>query len=493
MEGQQVQLSTDWLVGERIGEGGFGHVYLAVGDGWEAVIKLVPKVPGAQRELLFANPDGVRNVIPILDSGEHGDYWVLVMPRAERSLRSRLAQESPLPLDEAVTVTSDVCDALVDLAGKVVHRDLKPDNILFYDGAWCLADFGISRYAEASTASDTRKYSKTPHYAAPEQWRNERATIATDMYALGIMAFEMIVGHRPFPGPSLEDLREQHLHGEVPDLPMAPAGLAALIDECLYKAPAARPAPANFRQRLDRYIAKANAAGGGLARLEEANKAEVRRRSAESRQQSEAISERERRNALITSATKSYTRISTGFRDAIATVTSAAALSASADGGWSVRFGEATLRFSGLNRNVDNAWGGWVHPVFDVLACASINLRIPPDQSDYEGRSHSLWFGDIHNAGQFGWFECAFMISPVVPMRGRQNPFALDPGEESAQAVGAGMAKYQVAWPFTRIEVDDLDELVGHWANWFAQAYAGALHTPSLMPEHPIDGSWRRQ
>ncbi|MBF6259951.1 serine/threonine protein kinase [Nocardia farcinica] len=284
MKGQQVQLSTDWLVGERIGEGGFGRVYLAVGGGREAVIKFVPKVPGAQRELLLANPDDVRNVIPILDSGEHGDYWVLVMPRAERSLRSRLAQESPLPLDEAVTVISDVCDALVDLDGKVVHRDLKPDNILFYDGAWCLADFGISRYAEASTASDTRKYSKTPHYAAPEQWRNERATTATDMYALGIMAFEMIVGHRPFPGPSVEDFREQHLHGEVPDLPTAPAGLAALIDECLYKAPAARPTPANFGQRLDQYIAKAHAASGGLARLEEANKAEVRRRSAESRQ-----------------------------------------------------------------------------------------------------------------------------------------------------------------------------------------------------------------
>ena len=85
----------------------------------------------------------------------------------------------------------------------MVHRDLKPENVLFLDGHWCVADFGISRYAEASTAPDTRKYALTPAYAAPERWRNEHATSATDVYSLGVIAFELLTGARPFPGPDL--------------------------------------------------------------------------------------------------------------------------------------------------------------------------------------------------------------------------------------------------------------------------------------------------
>ncbi|MFR9772411.1 serine/threonine-protein kinase [Nocardia sp. SC052] len=487
VKGQRVQLSESWLVGDSIGKGGFGHVYHVTGGGREAVAKFVPKEPGADRELLFANPKGVRNVVPIIDSGEHGNNWVLVMPRAKRSLRDQLVEEPILSLADAIEIIGDVCDALSDLDGKVVHRDLKPDNVLLLDGKWCLSDFGISRYAEASTASDTRKYSMTAHYAAPEQWRHERATIAADIYALGVMAFEMLAGHRPFPGPTNEDFRQQHLHGDVPELSAAPAGLAALVDECMYKAAAARPTPANFRVRLDRVRDKANS-GGGLAQLEEANQAEVRRRSEESRKRSEAMTEQERRAELLATAQRSFNRMSATFRDAIVSAAPSAVLS-SRDGGWAVRLGDANLTFSGINQRPDTSWGGR-RPAIDVIATATINLRIPP-KWDYEGRSHSLWFGDIQEAGRYGWFECAFMVAPYIPMRGRQNPFSLDLGEESGGAVGVGMAKYQVAWPFTLLDTGDLDELIGRWANWLAQASNGGLQMPGMMPERPVDGSWR--
>jgi len=140
-----------------------------------AVAKLVPKAPGAQRELLFVDLEGARNVMPVLDSGETDSDYVLVMPRADKSLRSHLGALGELNDADAVSVLRDITAALEDLDGRVVHRDLKPENVLYLNGFWCLADFGISRYAEATTAEDTRKYSMTGPYAAPEQWRFERA------------------------------------------------------------------------------------------------------------------------------------------------------------------------------------------------------------------------------------------------------------------------------------------------------------------------------
>ena len=159
MTGTHLHLAHEWIVGDRIGGGGFGEVYAATNGDEEAAIKFVPKAPGADRELLFVGLAGFRNVVPIIDSGETPDSWILVMPRAQKSLRDHLAASGGhLEPSDAVAVMKDVCDALVDLNGKVVHRDLKPENVLLLSGHWCLADFGISRYAEATTAPDTQKY-----------------------------------------------------------------------------------------------------------------------------------------------------------------------------------------------------------------------------------------------------------------------------------------------------------------------------------------------
>lgn len=170
MKGTKLHLSSTWTVGEQLGRGGFGRVYELSGGDQPAVAKFVPKAAGAERELLFVGLDGVRNVVPIIDSGDYKNNWVLVMPRAERSLRDHLSDQGDvLGFDDALAILLDVATALVDLDGNVVHRDLKPENVLLLDGAWCLADFGISRYAEASTAPDTHKWSMSPAYAAPER------------------------------------------------------------------------------------------------------------------------------------------------------------------------------------------------------------------------------------------------------------------------------------------------------------------------------------
>ena len=171
-----IHLSHEWYIGEQLREGGFGRVHLAqVGDGESAVIKLVPKAPGADREILFEDLDGIPNVVPIIDRGEWKNFWVLVMPKADKSLRDYLSENiEHLSIDDTVQVLSDVTQALVAMEGQIVHRDIKPDNILLLGGRWCLADFGISRYAEATTAPDTRKFAMTP---PPTQRRSSGVAI----------------------------------------------------------------------------------------------------------------------------------------------------------------------------------------------------------------------------------------------------------------------------------------------------------------------------
>ena len=294
----QIKLERTWRLGAQLGEGGFARVFLAQDErGDPAVIKLVPKEPGTDREMLFVELDGVPNVMPVLDSGESDDYWVLVMPQAEKSLRDYLNETSGFTTNEAISALTDIAEALVAVEARdVVHRDIKPENILLLDGRWHVADFGIARYADATTAPDTLKHAKTAPYAAPEQWRGERATSATDVYALGIIAHELLAGERPFGGP---DYRNQHLQESPPTVTGIPDRLRSLVAECLYKSPGARPRPENLVSRLKDSLRPTSPAG---SRLQQANALAVERQAEASRQRSASQAEAERRSALYADA-----------------------------------------------------------------------------------------------------------------------------------------------------------------------------------------------
>ena len=488
----ELHLTADWRVGSEIGRGGFGRVHeLEAGPHLPAVAKFIPKQPGADRELLFVDlPPLVRNVVPVIDAGEHEGSWVIVMPRAELSLRDHLEGSGKvLDLDSGLQVLVDIAQTLADLDGKVVHRDLKPENVLRLDGAWCLADFGISRYAEASTAPDTHKFAMSTPYAAPERWRAERATAAADIYALGVIAHELFSGSRPFPGPTAEAFREQHLHHDPPSLTSVPAGLAALVDECLFKAPTARPAAQNLLARLTKQAVAPRS--GALAALAAANHAEVQRRAEADRQASVAMTAAERRGERQRAARTTFARISAVLHEAIVGAAPSARSASTPGGGWAIQLGPAQLRLVGPTTGSQN-WGRWDGPAFEIDAVSSLDLRVPADPYGYEGRSHSLWFGDIQQSDSFAWFETAFMVSPFLTQRARQAPFALDPGEEAAKAVWNGIAEWQVAWRFTRLDPDDLDDFVERWVGWFAAGATGSLRHPTTMPEKNPAGSWRK-
>lgn len=494
--GDEVTLTQKWAVGDLIATGGFGQVFHATNAaGTAAALKIVQKVPGADRELLFANLPPTPNVLPVLDHGDTDEFLVLVMPLAERSLRDQL-DGTPIDGSALTDLLLQIANGLTGLDSQVVHRDLKPENLLLFEGAWCISDFGIAKYAEASTAADTHKFSLSPPYASPEQWRSERATQASDVYSFGVIAFELAAGHLPFDGKNHEELRHQHLHSDPPKLTGVSPAVGALVAECLIKSPQARPSAANILHRLQ--IIRNRTFSGGLANLQTANEAEIQRRARAQQKASRQQTESERRKGLLDASAQLMDSILGELSDAIL---AAAPAAKEQDGparrrglqqpsGLRLKLGEASLTTERISP-ADVNWGGWERPKFDVIAQSSLTVRFPR-YGDYEGRSHSLWYCDAENQGEYGWYETAFMCSGLSRRRSTIDPFSLDTGEESAKAVWNGMAEFQVAWPFTRLNIGDLDDFIDRWADWLAKASTGGLAHPSLMPEKDPQGSWRR-
>ena len=477
---ETINLNRAWQLGDELASGGFGHVYeAAADDGSAAVVKLVPKAPGASRELLFEELSGLPNIIPILDSGEWQDYYALVMPQAEKSLRQHLADVGGrLPVEEAVAILTDVAEALASLEAGVVHRDLKPENVLLYEGHWCLADFGIARYAEATTAPDTHKFAMTPPYAAPEQWRGERATSATDVYALGVLAFEVLQDELPFPGP---DFRQQHLNQPPPAVSGCPPSLASLVNECLFKPAAARPTPANILARLRASQRPPSPAG---AKLQAAQKAVVEKQGEEAARMSAEQSKAEARRELFEAAKLSFGPILDTLRQRVLEAAPATEVSSS-QGRLVLRLGDGVLIVDPVQIALAECLAAFDYESpFDVIAYSAIAACKPPDRCGYEGRAHSLWYCDAHDEGIYRWFELAFMVNPMVPQRSSLDPFALPPTDEHAAGAFVPLIDVrQVAWQPLPFDQGDEEQFMERWLEWFAAAVDGSLGHPPHMPE----------
>jgi serine/threonine protein kinase len=486
----QIKLDrTTWTRGSALpdGEGGFGKVYFAYNsETKDAVAKFVKKDPGATREMLIGESLGAathNNVVPVLDFGEHDDCWVLVMPRAEMSLAQRLEQGDSLELGECVQILTDVAQALAGIENEIIHRDLKPANVLLLDGKWCLADFGIARYADAKTAADTRKFSVSEPYAAPEQWLLERAGSAADVYAFGVMAYELVAGHRPFLGPMQGDYRNQHLTVTPTPITGGTTRLRNIIMECLNKAPEARPRPANILLRLEKARLEPNL--GGTRRLAKFD-AEVLSRQAQAHAERRVMDDlATKRTRLFESSVAMFESISQPLYEEIADNATSATFLNPPNMIFSANLEGAKL---GLSRPVPEP--DWDGP-FDVISTAVVSVnRDRHSIRGWIGRSHSLWFCDAHKAGEYGWYEMAFMSTRPGHVHEDLSPFSRKPGE-AAQYFSGVYGVGQVAWPVTEIDGDDTSEFMDRWVGWFVDAAEKTLDAPTMMPERVAHGTWR--
>lgn len=501
---------ANWIIGNPLpgaDVAGFATVYEAKNSSEEPfVAKFVKKEAGAGREKLIndsLSAAGATAVIPVIDHGAFEDNLVLIMPRAEKSLARHLGNSaSPLPLQEALDILIDIATALEEIDEEVVHRDLKPQNVLLHDGRWCLADFGIARYAADSTAVETRKHSFTRQYAAPEQWELKHATRAADVYSFGIMAYELITGSRPFLGPTPEDYRRQHLEQPAPALSGSPSRLRALVEECLYKTPEQRPKPSNLLARLKK--AHEQPASPGLTRLAAANQTIVTERvKLQTEEQSEAR-QKQTLDQMYADACRGFELLWEPLHQAIEDEAPTAAISLAGsekkylattpDGAKMLHVPssaplKATMSGAMLQVSRPLKCEQWDGP-FTVVAHADISVRrAVSDLDGWRGRSHSLWYCDAYAEGHFQWFEMAFMRGVLGRTTSDVVPYSSDPrgGEE---AFLGGVGSTQLAW-LSVIDRDDPSEFVDRWLGWLADAVEAKLHVPSTLPEKAVPRNWR--
>ena len=186
------------------------------------------------------------HILPLFDSGAADGFLYYVMPYVEgESLQQRLARAGALGVDEVTRIVADVGSAL-DYAHRhgVVHRDIKPANILMHEGAALLADFGIARAVTdgpGERLTGTGVSLGTPHYMSPEQASGERdAGPPSDIYSLGVVAYELVSGQPPFNGRSVQAVLAQLMTAEPAPLTTPRAGLNAAVRKAMARDPATR-------------------------------------------------------------------------------------------------------------------------------------------------------------------------------------------------------------------------------------------------------------
>ncbi|MFD9321086.1 serine/threonine-protein kinase [Streptomyces sp. NPDC060053] len=186
-------------------------------------------------------------VAHLYDSGEHEDDFYIVMEYVEgKSLAEHLGTGPKLPLERTVRWTRQICEGLGAAHDvKVIHRDIKPDNIMITrQGDVKLVDFGLAYLADIT---QTHTIAGTPLYKAPERWHGDTGSERSDLYSVGCVLYEMLTGHPPFGGPHEDPMTVGRMHQEdAPALPSAhrpgiPAQLNALVRILLAKDPADRP------------------------------------------------------------------------------------------------------------------------------------------------------------------------------------------------------------------------------------------------------------
>ena len=249
-------LAGRYRIDREIGRGGMATVYLA--DDLKHHRQVAVKVLHSELALTIGSDRFLREVdvvaslnhpriLPLHDSGDANGFLFFVMPYVQgESLRGRMERERQLPIEEALTITRQVASALgYAHLHDVIHRDVKPENIMLHEGEAMVADFGIALVLnEVSDRITERGYVVgTPAYMSPEQSLSESEVDArSDVYSLACVLYEMLAGEPPYTAPNAQALLAKRLVDPVPSVRRVRGTVPANVDQALVKALAKAPA-----------------------------------------------------------------------------------------------------------------------------------------------------------------------------------------------------------------------------------------------------------
>ena len=263
----QLALGSAYTLDRELGGGGMSRVFVATEHalGRQVVVKVLPTEMAGQvsvdrfkREISLAARLQHPHIVPLLTAGDAGGLPFFTMPLiAGESLRVRLSKHGELPLNEAVRLLREIGAALAYAHEHgIVHRDIKPDNVLLSGGSAMVTDFGVAKALSQSSNAEEGKATSlgvalgTPAYMAPEQASADpNVDHRADIYAFGVLAYELLTGQPPFVGRTPQNLLAAHVT-EAPEnitrrRSAIPPALAALVMRCLEKRAADRPQTAN--------------------------------------------------------------------------------------------------------------------------------------------------------------------------------------------------------------------------------------------------------
>ncbi|HET9127899.1 MAG TPA: serine/threonine-protein kinase [Propionibacteriaceae bacterium] len=265
-------LARRYRVSSRIASGGMGEVWSGTDLETEETLAIKIMHPHTAEEQTFAARfrEEARlagelrhpNIVHVCDSGEDDGLAFMVMELVPGTTVAKLVASTGAQRPALVwSVMSQVAAALaVAHEHGIVHRDVKPSNILITaDGVVKLSDFGIAHATDAVVETRMGEILGTPHYLSPEQAEGKRATPQSDLYALGVVAHEMLTGHKPFARDTPIATALAHLMSPPPELPeRVPEELAAMVLACLEKEPQDRPiSAADLRDAVREAVARA--------------------------------------------------------------------------------------------------------------------------------------------------------------------------------------------------------------------------------------------
>jgi len=464
--------------------GGFGEVFHGTApDGKPVAIKRlkVTANEAAHRELRIADLLTTKDfsyVMPFYDAGQdaESDRYYIVMPEAEYSLLQKIEDIGSMEEKEVLQVLQEVALGLIEV-GVLVHRDLKPANVLYYKSSWRIADFGISRFVEDSTSLRTLKSCLSPAFAAPEQWRLERATHATDVYALGCIGYFLLEGTLPFLGPNEEDFCEQHLHKEPPSPHNCHPALQSIIMMMLRKTTESRPS-------LDRISGLFGSLYLSSNDIETTNKFSVlaatganvtKKQAEEEARRFQEESERARRIALANEAKFLFNKMRKTLFENIIKIAPAVEIGnvSKLSLGQAILFMRLTGNTNGydINQCTDSEW--------DIVLGGEVGVRqIDPPYI----WSSSLWYSKLSPSDDYRWREVSYFGGSSPSVKPSYEPYSLPNIADADRAAGRSLAANQIAFGPRSIDDEDLSDFEERWASFFAEAVEGKLRHPRYLP-----------